>query len=52
MLDKHSIRLIEVLTKNKVFRVELSQSEKLEAEFKVEESDIAEAKEFLNLHGL
>lgn len=31
MLDKHSIRLIEVLTKNKVFHVELSQSEKLEA---------------------
>lgn len=52
MLEKHYIKFIEVLTKNKVCRVELHPGDKPQAEFPVKKSDILMAREWCNIHGL
>ncbi len=52
MEEKHYIRFIEVLTKNKVFRAELSPGEKPYAEFCPNMDDVLEVREYCNLHGL
>lgn len=52
MEEKHSIRFIEVLTKDKVLRAELEPGQKPAAEFPVELEDVLEVREYCNLHGL
>ncbi len=52
MLEKHYIKFIEVLTKDKVFRAELQPEMKPEAEFPVKKDEILMAREWCNLHGL
>ncbi|MHB1407477.1 MAG: desulfoferrodoxin [Desulfitobacteriaceae bacterium] len=52
MEEKHSIRFIEVLTKNQVLRAELALGQKPEAVFAVVLADVLEVREYCNLHGL
>ncbi len=52
MEEKHFIKFIEVLTKEKVLRAELRPGDKPEAHFCVEKKDIVEAREFCNVHML
>ncbi|MDD3049545.1 MAG: desulfoferrodoxin [Candidatus Cloacimonetes bacterium] len=52
MLEKHYIKFIEVLTKDKVCRAELSPNQSPHAEFPVKKTDIIEVREFCNVHGL
>ncbi|MHB8127172.1 MAG: desulfoferrodoxin [Desulfitobacteriaceae bacterium] len=52
MEEKHSIRFIEVLTKDQVFRAELVPGQKPVAEFPVKQQDVVEVREYCNLHGL
>lgn len=52
MLEKHYIKLIEVLTADKVCRAELKPGDKPEAKFPVKKADIIEAREWCNIHGL
>ncbi len=52
MEEKHSIRFIEVLTIDKVYRAELLPGQKPAAEFPVEIKDVVEVREYCNLHGL
>ena len=52
MEDKHYIKFIEVLTGDRVLRVELSPGEKPEAAFCVKKEDITEVREFCTVHML
>jgi len=52
MLDKHYIKFIEVLTKDKVCRAELKPGDAPQAWFNVKKEDVIEAREWCNLHGL
>lgn len=52
MEEKHSIRFIEVLTKNKVLRAELVPGQKPAAEFSISPEEVEEVREYCNLHGL
>ncbi|AET67368.1 desulfoferrodoxin [Desulfosporosinus orientis DSM 765] len=52
MEEKHSIRFIEVLTKDQVLRAELQPGQAPEASFLVSSEDILEVREYCNIHGL
>jgi superoxide reductase len=52
MEEKHYIKFIEVLTRDKVLRAELKPRQKPEAQFCVPEPDVTEVREFCNVHGL
>ena len=52
MEDKHYIRFIEVLTKDKVERAELLPGAAPEAEFCTQKVDIVEVREYCTVHGL
>lgn len=52
MMEKHYIKFIEVLTKDKVCKAELKPGDKPEAMFPVKKSDVIEVREWCNLHGL
>ena len=52
MEDKHYIKFIEVLTKDKVLRTELSPGMKPEASFCAKKDDIVEVREYCTVHDL
>ena len=52
MEEKHSIRFIEVLTKDQVLRAELVPGQKPAAEFRVKPEEVLEVREYCNIHGL
>jgi superoxide reductase len=52
MEGKHYIKFIEVLTKDKVLRVELKPGDKPEAFFGVSKEEILQAREFCTVHSL
>ncbi|EHQ88835.1 desulfoferrodoxin [Desulfosporosinus youngiae] len=52
MVEKHFIRFIEVLTKEKVLRAELEPGQAPEASFLVAEDEVLEVREYCNIHGL
>lgn len=52
MLEKHYIKFIEVLTKDKVFRMELKPEMEPKAFFPVKREDVKEVREWCNVHGL
>lgn len=52
MVEKHYIKFIEVLTKDKVCRAELKPGDAPEAWFPVKKNDIETAREWCNVHGL
>ncbi|MCO1602892.1 desulfoferrodoxin [Desulfosporosinus nitroreducens] len=52
MEEKHSIRFIEVLTKDQVLRAELEPGQAPEASFLVSADDVVEVREYCNIHGL
>lgn len=52
MEQKHFIRFIEVLTKDRVIRAELNPGEKPYAEFCINMEDVLEVREYCNIHGL
>lgn len=52
MEEKHSIRFIEVLTKDQVLRAELEPGQKPVAEFSIKLEEVIEVREYCNLHGL
>ncbi|MHB1653072.1 MAG: desulfoferrodoxin [Desulfitobacteriaceae bacterium] len=52
MEDKHFIRFIEVLTKEKVLRAELAPNQTPEAVFAIGINDVAEVREYCTIHGL
>lgn len=52
MTEEHYIKLIEVLTADKVIRAELNPGEKPEASFCVKKDDIKEVREFCTVHML
>lgn len=52
MEEKHYIKFIEVLTKEKVYRVELKPGQVPEANFCIPKSDLIEVREFCTIHGL
>ena len=52
MLEKHYIKFIEVLTKDKVCHAELKPGDAPEAWFPVKKADIVQTREWCNIHGL
>ena len=52
MEEKHHIKFIEVLTKDKVCRAELQVGGAPEAWFPIKKADIVAAREWCNIHGL
>lgn len=52
MEEKHYIKFIEVLTKDKVCRAELKPGQKPEAVFPAKMADVVEVREYCNVHGL
>lgn len=52
MVEKHYIAFIEVLTKERVIRVELNPGEKPYAKFCTNIDDVIEVREYCNIHGL
>lgn len=52
MEEKHYIVFIEVLSKDKVYRVELKPGDKPQARFPLEISQIEQVREFCNVHML
>lgn len=52
MEEKHYIKFIEVLTKDKVLRGELDPGSKPVAEFLVSMEEVIEVRAYCNLHGL
>ncbi|MCK5306722.1 MAG: desulfoferrodoxin [Candidatus Omnitrophica bacterium] len=52
MEEKHYIKFIEVLTKDRVGRVELKPGQAPEADFCMAKSDVLEVREFCTIHGL
>lgn len=52
MEEKHYIKFIEVLMKNRVIRAELAPNQAPEATFLVNADEVQEVREYCNLHGL
>lgn len=52
MEEKHYIKFIEVLTKDKVIRAELAPNQAPVADFPLNKSDVVEVRSYCNLHGL
>ncbi|MHB1654102.1 MAG: desulfoferrodoxin [Desulfitobacteriaceae bacterium] len=52
MEDKHFIRCIEILTKEKVLRAELTPNQTPEAIFAIGINDVVEVREYCTIHGL
>ena len=52
MEEQHYIKVIEVLTDDKVLRAELNPGEKPQAEFNVDKNEINEVREFCTVHDL
>ena len=52
MVEKHFIRMIEVITADKVLRAELNPEEHPEAEFCVDPSAVVKVREYCTLHDL
>jgi len=52
MEEKHYISMIEVCTKNKVYRRELKPGDAPEAIFRVKADKVLTVREYCNLHGL
>jgi len=52
MEEKHFIKFIEVLTKDKVKRAELAPGLASSADFCIKKDDITEVREFCTVHGL
>ncbi|MDP8259021.1 MAG: desulfoferrodoxin [Candidatus Aadella gelida] len=52
MEEKHYIKFIEVLTKDKVLRAELKPGQKPEAGFCVSKEDVVEIREYCTVHDL
>ncbi|MFH1504369.1 MAG: desulfoferrodoxin [Candidatus Omnitrophota bacterium] len=52
MEDKHHIKFIEILLKDKIIRKELKPGQVPEARFCALRPDIVEVREFCNMHGL
>ncbi len=52
MEEKHFIKFIEILTKNKVIRAELAPGQEPRADFCVKKEDVTEVREFCTVHGL
>lgn len=52
MEEKHYIKFIEVLTKEKIMRVELKPGQVPEARYCVSKQDIVEVREYCTIHGL
>ncbi|MDY6915044.1 MAG: desulfoferrodoxin [Candidatus Cloacimonadota bacterium] len=52
MTEKHHIKFIEVLTKDKVYRAELKVGDEPKAEFPVKKDEIESTREWCNIHGL
>lgn len=52
MEEKHYIKFIEVLTNDKVLRVELKPGQNPEVQSDVSKTDILEVREFCTIHGL
>lgn len=52
MQEDHYIKFIEVLTADKVLKVELKPGQKPEADFCVKKTDVAGVREFCTTHGL
>jgi len=51
MLENHYIKFIEVVRKDKVYRLELKPNDMPEGFFPVKKEDIIEVREWCNLHG-
>jgi len=52
MMEKHHIKFIEVLTKDKVCRAELEVDGAPEAWFPIKKEDVVATREWCNVHGL
>ncbi len=52
MTDKHSIEWIEVIFDNRVYRCDLSPTDKPEAEFAISYAPGLKVREYCNIHGL
>ncbi len=52
MEEKHYIKFIELLKKDKVLRAELKPGMKPEADFCAKKEEIVEVREYCNIHGL
>ncbi|MCK4518975.1 MAG: desulfoferrodoxin [Candidatus Omnitrophica bacterium] len=52
MEEKHYIKFIEVLTEDRIDRVELKPGQAPEANFCMAKSDVLEVREFCTIHGL
>jgi superoxide reductase len=52
MEDNHYIKLIEVLTEDKVLRTELQPGQEPQAEFNIAKDDVITAREFCTVHDL
>ncbi|MFA6635628.1 MAG: desulfoferrodoxin [Candidatus Omnitrophota bacterium] len=52
MEEKHYIKFIEVMTKDKVMKAELKPGDSPEAEFPVGKQDLTGVREFCNIHML
>ncbi len=52
MEEKHYIKFIEVLTKEKVLRTELEPGQTPQAQYCVSKSEVIEVREFCTIHGL
>ena len=52
MEEKHYIEFIEVLTKDKIMRIELKPGQAPEGESCVSKEDITTVREYCNVHGL
>ncbi|MFH1578104.1 MAG: desulfoferrodoxin [Candidatus Omnitrophota bacterium] len=52
MEEKHYIKFIEVLTKDKVTRIELKPGQAPEGKCCIPKSEVLEAREFCTIHGL
>ncbi|MFC1570273.1 desulfoferrodoxin [Candidatus Omnitrophota bacterium] len=52
MEEKHYIKLIEVLTADRVLKAELKPGDKPEAEFCIKKDDVQEVREFCTVHML
>lgn len=52
MEDKHYIKFIEILMKDRIMRKELHPGDAPEAEYCAAKSDVIEVREFCTIHGL
>ncbi len=51
MLEEHSIQLIEVMTKDRIYRKELTPGDAPEAEFQLNKSEVTGLRAYCNIHG-